>query len=394
MLLFQQDFSVRFRYGVYASRDVFARENRLLHETLGDGGQKQIAFVIDQGIADAQPELLAKIAQYCACHPMLERARPRMVLPGGEAIKNDPQYVQYVHEAIHAYGLCRHSCLVAVGGGALLDTVGFAAATAHRGIRLLRLPTTVLAQCDAGIGVKNGINRFGKKNFVGTFAPPLAVINDSAFLETLDDRDWRAGIAEAVKVALLKDPAFFATIERESAALLERDVPAMERVITRCAQLHLQHIGGDDPFEQGSSRPLDFGHWAAHRLESLTCQALRHGEAVAIGIALDTTYAYLGGLLGPMSWRRILRLLKRLGFRLWVPELTYRDRNDRYGLMSGLDEFREHLGGELSITLLRDIGAPCEVHEIDLSRVEASARYLEHFERGETPWQPNAACAR
>src|SRR5204862_561409 len=127
----------------------------------------------------------------------------------GERVKNKHDWVLRVHHAIERAGLCRHSFLAAVGGGAVLDMAGLAAATAHRGIRHIRIPTTVLSQNDSGIGVKNGVNAFGKKNFLGTFAPPFAVINDSGFLTTLDDRDWRSGIAEAIKVALIKDAPFF-----------------------------------------------------------------------------------------------------------------------------------------------------------------------------------------
>ena len=225
-----------------------------------------------------------------------------MLLPGGEAAKNDTEAVSRVIAAIGAHGLCRHSTVLAVGGGALLDAVGYAAAVAHRGLRLVRAPTTVLAQNDAGIGVKNGINAFGKKNFIGTFQPPAAVINDSRFLATLSLRDWRAGTAEAVKVALVRDRAFFASIEEMAPALAARQALAMQSLVRQCAELHLAHITqGGDPFERGSARPLDFGHWAAHRLEAMSDYRLRHGEAVAVGIALDTLYSTLSDRLDRKS---------------------------------------------------------------------------------------------
>jgi 3-dehydroquinate synthase len=248
--------------------------------------------------------------------------------------------------------------------------VGYAAATAHRGIRLIRVPTTVLAQNDSGIGVKNGINAFGKKNFLGTFAPPYAVLNDLEFLKTLGDRDWRSGIAEAVKVALIEDASFFEFIRTHTEALVRRDMDAMQQLIYRCAQLHLEHIAtSGDAFEAGSSRPLDFGHWAAHKLEQLTDYSLRHGEAVAIGIALDSTYSYLLGLLSWLEWQRILQTLKALGFKLYVAELAQAQHQLKHPrcLFQGLTEFREHLGGELTLMLLQRIGQGIEVHEVDLS---------------------------
>ena len=137
-----------------------------------------------------------------------------------------------------------------LGGGAVLDAVGFAAAAAHRGVRLVRVPTTTLAQADSGVGVKNGINAFGKKNFLGTFSPPWAVINDEAFLQTLSDRDWRCGIAEAVKVALLKSERFFDQIGEAVPRLRMRDEQALIPIVRRSAWLHLHHItDGGDPFE-------------------------------------------------------------------------------------------------------------------------------------------------
>jgi len=235
------------------------------------------------------------------------------------------------------------------------------------------LPSTVLAQNDSGLGVKTSVNRFNKKNFLGTFTPPFAVINDLELLESLSDRDWRSGTAEAVKVALIKDRIFFASIEESAAALNRREAEAMEHLIYRCAQLHLAHISGGDPFETGSSRPLDFGHWAAHKLEQLTNYSLRHGEAVAIGIALDVTYSYLTGLLSERPWMRIIRVLLNLGLPVYAPELESPD------LLAGLTEFREHLGGQLTILLLREIGDPIEVHEIEVKRMSESVIALSQY---------------
>ena len=273
---------------------------------------------------------------------------------------------------------------MAIGGGAVLDMAGYAAATAHRGIRLIRVPTTVLAQNDSGVGVKNGINAFDKKNFLGTFAPPTLVFNDFDFLKALPDRDWRSGIPEAVKVSLIKDADFFGFIEAAAEDLARRDMQTMQTLIYRCAKHHVEHIGGyGDPFEKGSSRPLDFGHWAAHRLEHLTHYRLRHGEAVAIGIALDSTYSYLQGHLSATACWRIIDTLKALGFVLYAPELSnyidYPDHPD--SIFKGLSEFREHLGGELTIMLLDAIGHGFEVHTVDF---ELYAQAIAHLQTSVT----------
>ena len=286
-------------------------------------------------------------------------------MPGGETVKNDIAHPLSLLRVINDVGLDRQSYVAVIGGGAVLDMVSFAAAIAHRGIRVLRLPTTVLAQADSGVGVKNSINLFGKKNFIGTFVPPFAVVNDFDFLDTLAHRDRVAGIVEAVKVALLKDADFFEHIAA-NASRVATDNCILQRAIQRSAELHLRHIcGNGDPFELGSARPLDFGHWAAHKLESMTHHRLRHGEAVAIGIALDLAYSVRKGFLDRATAGRIIRVLETIGFQVWDDALEQREADGTYTLITGLREFREHLGGELHITLLRGIGRSFEVTEMD-----------------------------
>ena len=364
-----QEFQVAFRYSVHFTKGVFEPDNPLLRQLVGD--DSHVAFVIDRGILKEQRNLPARIKT-------MWRESPTLVIPGGERVKNHREHLKRVLGMINEAGLCRHSYLVAVGGGALLDVAGYAAATAHRGIRLVRIPTTVLAQADSAVGVKNGINAFGKKNYLGTFAPPYAVINDFGFLETLPARDWRAGISEAVKVALIKDAAFFNFLERHAGVLADRDMTAMEETIRRSAALHCTHIASGDPFELGSSRPLDFGHWAAHKLEQLTHYRLRHGEAVSIGMALDSTYSHLAGHLNAADYRRIMDLLATLRLPVYVPELGQQmdQPDDSQCVLRGLTEFREHLGGQLTIMLLRSIGRAFEVHEVDCELIIRSIELL------------------
>ena len=381
----QQRFSVPFHYQVHFTTGLFQRTNPLLAEVVNPHAQsvsKKVMVIVDQGLVQSSDALVHQITEYAQQYEShLTLICPPMRVPGGEASKNDQALIEQIHTAMDAGRLCRHSYVLAIGGGAVLDMVGYAAATAHRGIRLIRIPTTVLAQNDSGVGVKNSINAFGKKNFLGTFAPPFAVLNDFAFLESLGDRDWRGGIAEAVKVSLIKDADFFQQIERDAIALNQRNMPAMQQLIYDCSRLHMDHIANHgDPFEMGSSRPLDFGHWAAHRLEYLTNYRLRHGEAVAIGLALDSTYSYLTGLLDEPSWMRILTTLESLGFDLYVPELSsYLTQPDHpRSLFKGLHEFREHLGGELTIMLLKSIGQGIEVHQVNLMKYQEAIALLSH----------------
>ncbi|MFC5847222.1 3-dehydroquinate synthase [Deinococcus petrolearius] len=376
-------FTVAFRYAVHFTRDLFTPHNPVLRLALSgraDEAGARVLCVLDAGVVAACPGLPARIAAYFAHHAdALTLAAAPLVVPGGEQVKQEPGWTQRVQDAIHAGGIDRHAFVLVVGGGAVTDMVGFAAATAHRGVRLVRVPTTVLGQNDSGVGVKNSVNAYDKKNWLGTFAPPYAVLNDLNFLDTLGDRDWRSGLAEAVKVALLRDAAFFRWLEDHAAALAARDPAAMEHAVFRCAELHLDHIaGGGDPFESGSSRPLDFGHWAAHKLEILSGYALRHGEAVAVGLALDCTYAQLAGLLPERETRRVLALLRALELPVYVPHLdgAEQDPGDPRSVLSGLNEFREHLGGRLTIPLLTGVGQVTEVHHMDMALLRRSVQVL------------------
>jgi 3-dehydroquinate synthase len=297
-----------------------------------------------------------------------------------------------LHAAIDRHHIDRHSYLVAVGGGALLDTAGLAAATAHRGVRHIRIPTTTLSQCDSGVGVKNGVNAFGKKNFIGTFAPPHAVINDFQLLATLPPEHKRAGYAEAVKVACIRDARFFESLEAAAETLRQFAPEPMRLLIRRCAELHMNHIAeSGDPFEFGSARPLDFGHWSAHKLEQLSRFRIGHGEAVAIGLALDTLYSRRMSFIEPGEAERVLQLLENLGFDLFAPELLLSRPDGELRVLEGLEEFREHLGGHLTLTLLRKIGSGFEVHEIRRPEVVDSIYELQRRHRSRASYSEQKA---
>ena len=376
-----QEFSVPFRYQVCFTEGVFRANNRtfMLELTrLEPAKRHRYVVFVDEGVASAMPDLCAQISKYADAWPnVLQLVAAPEIIAGGEEIKNDPALVERLQRRMLDLGMDRHSFVVGIGGGAFLDMIGYVAATTHRGLRMVRIPTTVLAQNDSGVGVKTGVNAYGSKNLLGVFAPPFSVINDSDFLETLNERDRRAGMAEAVKVALIRDGAFFAALEANADRLAAFERAAVAHLIRRCAELHMRQIAfGGDPFEMGSARPLDFGHWSAHKLESLTNHEVRHGEAVAIGIALDTRYSVRKGLLAEGNDERVYSLLKRLGFRLWHPALETRNADGRLSVLAGLEEFREHLGGQLTITLLTGIGSGHEVNEMDSTLIEECLGWL------------------
>lgn len=369
--------SLQYDHRLIFTRDVFAPDNLTLAETLTpreQGEQVRVLVFWDEGLEKAFPGFKKRIVEWFAARgEAIRLAAEPLALAGGEKVKNDFKQLERVWTAIETARLCRHSYVVAVGGGAVLDLVGFAAATAHRGIPLVRLPTTSLSQGDAGIGVKNGVNFFGKKNWLGSFGVPHAVINDLALLRGLPEREHRAGLIEAIKVALIRDAAFFEFIAARVEALATFEPEPFEAVIRESARQHLEHIAtAGDPFERGSARPLDFGHWAAHKLEQISEFRLSHGEAVAIGMALDLTYAVKTGLLPAPLAERIMGLLRRLGFVLYSDVLEERGASGQRRVLEGLEEFREHLGGRLSIPMIRAPGDRLELHEMDLNVVNAA----------------------
>lgn len=377
----QQSFDIKFEYRVHFTSGLFDISNTLLKNFLKDhkikGIAQKILFVVDEGVINAHPDLSDNINAYFNTFSAIQLAGEIIVIPGGEKAKNDVNFLLRIVDAVNEFGIDRHSYLAAIGGGSMLDLAGFAAAISHRGIKHIRIPTTVLSQNDSGVGVKNGINYKGKKNFLGSFSPPVAVFNDDQFLTTLSDRDWRSGMSEAVKVALIKDADFFVWLEEHALQLGHRDLDSMKYLIRRCADLHMEHIRSGDPFETGSSRPLDFGHWSAHKLEQLTNFEVFHGEAVAMGIALDSMYSGLIGNLTENEVTRIISLLQNLGFEITHPLMEVNE--EKSPILLGLQEFREHLGGRLTITLLTAIGKGKEVHEIDWKLVKEAAGELKRF---------------
>ena len=384
--LIQQKLAVSWDFPVAFTHAVFHPGNPLLAETLDrlhEERRHRAMVFIDGNVAAALPRLMAQIRDYFVAHAKkLELAAQPQIVPGGETVKNHFQLVEQFMEALLENHMDRQSFVIIVGGGAVLDAVGLAAALVHRGLRQVRVPTTVLSQDDAGVGVKNGVNYRGGKNAIGTFAPPFAVLNDFDFLLTLSDRDWLCGVAEAFKVAIIRDAVFFEQLVANAAKYPARDFPAMQALVWRCAEMHLEHIRTNgDPFEYGRARPLDFGHWSAHKMELMSGFRISHGEAVATGVLLDSIYAEKQGWLSEGELTKIRTGLTQSGFQLWFPELDERDASGELKVFGGLRDFQEHLGGELSVTFPRGIGARQELHEIDLALMERSLQELSGFAR-------------
>lgn len=378
--ILNQKFTVSYDFPVYFLRELFSSHTTALIDVITRQEKSKLhrcIVFLDDGLANARPELASQIQSFFQNHKCQAELRgPVQLVPGGEEIKRSEIEFKRITQQIVDSGMDRHSFVIAIGGGAVLDAVGYASAVSHRGVRHIRIPATVLSQNDSGVGVKNAVNAYGQKNYFGTFAPPWAVLNDLDLLSSLPARERRAGISEAVKVALIRDANFFNWIEASIEKLARFDPSAEEYMIRRCAEIHMAQIGsGGDPFEFGSSRPLDFGHWAAHRLEAMTDNQLGHGEAVAIGLALDTRYSVLAGLLPEGDDDRVFRVLTGLGLPVWHPMLE-QPGEESLAVIDGLEQFRAHLGGKLTITLLSSIGVGEDVHEMHSDLISEAIYWL------------------
>ena len=373
---FDVDFAVPLTHRLRFTRDALGDESDELAGLLEGSGAvvPKVQVWVDAAVAEGVPGLRGRLTELLGGWAAAGRCEPAGVfaLTGGEACKNERGHVERVLRAINDADLDRRSYILVLGGGAVLDAVGYAAAIAHRGVRLIRLPTTTLAQGDSGVGVKNAVNLFGKKNWRGTFATPWAVVNDAKLLETLPDRDFRGGFSECVKVSLLKSADDFGDLCRLADDIKARDFDAYWPVLKASCLWHLKHItAGGDPFEALEARPLDFGHWSAHKLEPMSGYKVRHGEAVGMGVALDVIYSAAVHGLPAADRDRVLTCLTDLGLPLSHPLLS-----DADVLMRGLEEFRQHLGGRLTVTMLAGVGDPRDVHEVDPAAMRGAIRTL------------------
>jgi len=364
------DFEVPFRHRIRFTENLVEEETDVLLELLDSPGnlKPRVLVVVDDQLLKNSGRIEELIAKLQNCENFLlldggssQQTSPAFVMPGGEVVKNSTEHVEQLLSLINERNLDRRSFIVAIGGGAVLDAAGYAAAIAHRGIRLIRIPTTTLAQGDSGVGVKNAINFFKKK-----------IINDAALLTTLPTRDFRCGFSEAIKVALLKSPEDFSELCTHATRIANREMSVAFDAIKKSCLWHLKHITrGGDPFEALEARPLDFGHWSAHKMEQMSGHRLSHGEAVGIGVAIDCIYS--SRVLGfpDHDLQRVIKCLQDFQLPLWDSTL-----NDFEVLKAGLEEFRQHLGGRLTVTMLTDVGDSVDVHEIDIDEMRASIEVL------------------
>jgi len=239
----------------------------------------------------------------------------KAVIPAGETTKS-LQWVGYLYEKAAAAGLDRSSVVVALGGGVTGDLAGFVAATYMRGVRLVQIPTTLLAMVDSSVGGKTGINLELGKNLVGAFHQPIAVEADLDILKTLPRRDYISGLAEVVKYGVIWDAPFFALLEKHVPALLDRDPVILEKVVARCCEIKAEVVALDER-ETGPRAILNFGHTLGHAVEKVDGYGRwLHGEAVSIGMHFATRLSSRVQGFSPGEADRVVALLAALGLPL------------------------------------------------------------------------------
>jgi len=276
-----------------------------------------------------------------------------LVLSAREETKS-MELVESVCKEALSHGLNRRGLLIGFGGGVCLDVVTVAASLIRRGVGHIRVPTTLIGQIDAGIGLKGAVNFSGKKSFIGTFHPPEQVLIDPVFLQSLPRKFLVAGIAEAVKMGIVRDPVLFEMLESWSPELVTSgfDQPAVQgrEVLRRAISAMLDELR-KNPFEdQTFERLVDFGHTFSPALEAAMGFEIQHGEAVAIDMALSATIARLLGLIAPEACERILRVLRTASLPVFARRL------DVPLCREALIEACRHRGGSMNLVVPAGIG--------------------------------------
>ncbi len=278
--------------------------------------------------------------------------------PAGEDSKN-ADLVNMVYTQLLEHGVRRNSLIIALGGGVVGDIAGYVAATVLRGIKYIQVPTTLLAQVDSSVGGKVGIDHPLGKNLIGAFHQPAAVYIDPLVLRTLPDREYKCGLAEVVKIAASLDASFFKLLEKKAPQITKRNQSDLSEIICRSIQLKAAVVEKDE-HESGLRKALNLGHTIGHAVESASDYKLRHGEAVAIGLAAESRIARDMGLLSPSDLERLLRLMKTLKLPTSFPRLKHRE-----AFLSALAADKKSAGSSPKFVLLQRIG--CSVVGIDVA---------------------------
>jgi 3-dehydroquinate synthase len=328
-------------------------------------GDARVALITDRTVADLHGGALVE--------PLAEAGIEAevIVLPPGERHKTLAQACELL-DWLTGTQIGRRDVVVTFGGGVVVDMGGWAASCYMRGVPYVNVPTTLVAQVDAGIGGKLAVNHPVAKNLIGGFAQPRGVVTSVAFLDTLDERQLRAGLAESIKKAIIASPAYWELIESSCERMLARDLDALERLVHGASAIKAELIARD-PYEEDSRRTLGFGHALAHPLETVTgYSGLLHGEAVALGMVVEAHLAAARGLLSPESHARIVGLLRRVGLPTAAEELPVPVDGER--LLRAAERITLIRGGGYRFVLPIELGETVIADDVTPSELRAALR--------------------
>jgi 3-dehydroquinate synthase len=330
-------------YPIVVTRTFEETVERLL-EWVGDA---HVAVITDETVAELYGHFVVRALERAGVEPELA------IVPPGERHKTLVQAYELL-DWLTGTQIGRRDVIVNLGGGVVIDMGGWVASAYMRGVPYVNVPTTLIGQVDAGIGGKLAVNHAVAKNLIGGFFQPRAVISDVSFLRTIGRRQLRAGLAEAIKKAIIASPAYWNLIEASSEPILAGEPEALEELVHGAGAIKAELIERD-PYEEDSRRTLGFGHAIAHPLETVTSYSeLLHGEAVAFGMAVELQLAAARGLLGAERLERMLGLLRRVGLPTTAAELPAAVDGGR--LLAATERIRLIRGGGYRFVLPIDLG--------------------------------------
>jgi 3-dehydroquinate synthase len=322
---------------------------------------KQVCIVSNETVA---PLYMQQLEQTLAGFSVI-----RVILPDGEEHKT-LDTTALIYDSLLEHNFSRSCTLVALGGGVVGDITGFAAATYQRGVRFIQVPTTLLSQVDSSVGGKTGVNRPLGKNMVGAFYQPQCVIIDTATLNTLPDRELKAGLAEVIKYGLINNPGFLGWIEQNLEKLLQRD-PDCLRYAVRISCEEKAAIVAEDETESGLRAILNFGHTFGHAIETAMGYGnWLHGEAVATGMLMAADLSMRMGYLGTADVKRVHDLINRAGLPVLPPSL---DEATWVGLMKKDKKAQQ---GLLRFILLKSVGKAAIADDVPLTSLQQTLHHL------------------
>jgi 3-dehydroquinate synthase len=324
-------------YPIHIGQDLLGQPELLLPHIKG----RQVCIVSNETVA---PLYMAQLEAALAGYALV-----KVILPDGEAHKT-LETTALIYDSLLEHNFSRSCTLVALGGGVVGDITGFAAATYQRGVRFIQVPTTLLSQVDSSVGGKTGVNRPLGKNMVGAFYQPQCVIIDTASLNTLPDRELKAGLAEVIKYGFINNRGFLDWIDQNLQGLLDRDPDCLQQAI-RISCEEKAAIVAEDELEGGIRAILNYGHTFGHAIETAMGYGVwLHGEAVATGMVMAADLSMRMGLIAPIEAQYVKELVHRAGLPVVPPPL------DEATWVSLMKKDKKAQQGLLRFILLQDIG--------------------------------------